>query len=118
MPYTFVTFDLAVVKKAYDIVWQKPHINKTVIIHLGVFHTIMSYLGALGKLVTGSGFEEIVTEARLCVHGSIDGVVGGKKYNRAIRVHVTVLEALERLLFAKFEQDTDLQLTRDFTPDM
>ncbi|GFR60927.1 hypothetical protein ElyMa_005417700 [Elysia marginata] len=74
-PYTFVTFDLAVAKKAYEIVWQNPHNYKTVIIHLGVFHTIMSYLGALGKLVTGSGFEEIVTEARLCAHGSIDGVV-------------------------------------------
>ncbi|GFR84602.1 hypothetical protein ElyMa_002421300 [Elysia marginata] len=31
---------------------------------------------------------------------------------------MTVLEALERLLVAKFEQDTDLQRTRDFTPDM
>lgn len=39
-PYTFVTFDLAVAKKAYDIVWQNPQHYKTVIIHLGVFHTI------------------------------------------------------------------------------
>ena len=112
-PYTFVTFDLAVAKKAYDIVWQNPKLYKTVIIHLGVFHTIMSYLGALGKLLHGSGFEEIVTEERLCAHGSMDRVMSGKNYNRAMRVHVTVLEALERLLFAKFEQDRDSKLSKD-----
>ncbi|KAK3785201.1 hypothetical protein RRG08_021093 [Elysia crispata] len=73
----------------------------------------MSYLGALGKLLHGSGFEEIVTEARLCAHGSMDRVMGGKNYNRAMRVHVAVLEALERLLFAKFEQDRYSKLSKD-----
>lgn len=57
-PYTFVTFDLVIAKKAYDIVWQNLRRYKTVIIYLGVFHTIMSYLGALGKLQIGSGFGE------------------------------------------------------------
>ena len=54
--FTFVTFDLAVAKKAFDIVWNQPEIYKNVIIHLGAFHTTMSYLSAIGKLMKGSGF--------------------------------------------------------------
>ena len=58
--FTCVTFDLAVAKKAFDIVWNQPEIYKNVIIHLGAFHTTMSYLSVIGKLMKGSGFEEIV----------------------------------------------------------
>ena len=55
-----VTFDLAAAKKAYNIVWQKPETFGNVSIHLGAFHIQLNYLGALGKLMRGSGIEEIV----------------------------------------------------------
>ncbi|GFS01295.1 hypothetical protein ElyMa_004577200 [Elysia marginata] len=90
---TFVTFDLSVAKKAYALVWQHPESYKNVFIHLGVFHTMMSYQGAVGKLMKGSGLEEILIEARLCASGSLDRVFAGKHYNIARRVHMHVLEA-------------------------
>ena len=46
---TFFTFDLPVAKKAYHITWQNPEKYQNCVIHLGVFHTMMSYLGAIGK---------------------------------------------------------------------
>ena len=104
--YTFVTFDLAVAKKAYDLVWQHPDTYKNVVIHLGVFHTMLSYLGALGKVMRESGFEEVVIEARLCATGSLEKVMIGKHYNRCLTVHTIMLEALERLLFTSFVQNT------------
>ncbi|KAK3701946.1 hypothetical protein RRG08_017837 [Elysia crispata] len=103
---TFVTFDLAVEKKAYALIWHDAERYKNVVIHLGVFHTVLSYLGALGKLMKGSGFEDIITEADLCASGSLDKMMNGKHYNRALRVHTIMLEALERLLFTAFEQNT------------
>ena len=101
--YTFVTFDLAVAKKAYAIVWQYPEQYKDTIIHLGAFHTLSSYLGALGKRLRGSGFTEVVIESGICASGSIEQVLSGKHYNRSMRVHKLTLEAVERMLFAEFE---------------
>ena len=101
--YTFVTFDLAVAKKAYALVWQNNRLFEDVIVRMGVFHTTCAYLGALGKRLQSSGFEEIVVEAGICASGSINKVMSGKHYNRALRVHRLTLEALERLLLRAFE---------------
>ena len=101
--YTIVTFDLAVAKKAYAIVWQNQHEFRNVIVRMGAFHLTSAYMNALGKSLKGSGFEEILIESGVCASGSIDQVMNGKHFNRAIRVHKVVLEALERLLLEAFE---------------
>ena len=104
--WTFITFDMAAAKKAYDIVWKQPDLYGKVIIHLGGFHTMLSYLAALGNFVRGSGFKEITIEAGLCASGSLEQVMKGKHYNRCMRVHTTMTEALERMLFTAFLQNT------------
>ena len=48
--YAIVTFDLAVAKKAYALVWQLPYL-KNVIVRMGVFHTICSLFGTIGKMM-------------------------------------------------------------------
>ncbi|GFR71973.1 hypothetical protein ElyMa_000367300 [Elysia marginata] len=57
------TNDLAVAKKAYNILWRRSDLYQNVFIHLGAFHTALSYLSALGKLMKGSGFDDIVVGA-------------------------------------------------------
>ena len=102
--YTIVASDLAVTKKAYSMIWQYPQEFNDTIVRLGVFHTISSYLGALGKQLRGSGFSEIVIEAGICARGSVHMLISGKHYNRAMRVHIKlVVEALERLLLREFQ---------------
>ena len=83
-PVTFFTFDLAVAKKAYNIIWQHSSTYHDVFVYLGAFHTTMSYLGALEKLMKGSGFDDIVLESGICASGSINAVISGKHYNRMI----------------------------------
>lgn len=46
---TIVTFDLAVAKKAYNIIWKHNNTFRDVFVHL-VFHTILSYLSAWESL--------------------------------------------------------------------
>ena len=84
--FTFITFDLAVAKMAYSLVWQNQLLFNDVIIHMGVFHIINAYLKAVGKVLIGSGFEEIVIDSKICAAGSIDSVLKGKHYNRSIMV--------------------------------
>ena len=52
----------------------------------------------------GSGLSEIVSEAGVCASGSLDKVMSGKHFKRALRIHKVMLEALEILLLEKFEQ--------------
>jgi hypothetical protein len=100
--FTFVTFDLAAARIAYDIVWSNPQKFKNVVIHLGAFHIMCPYMGAIGKMMAGSGFEEVVIEAGVCASGSINQVMSGKHFNRAVRVHQHVLDAVTRLLLESF----------------
>ena len=100
--YTFITMDLAAAKIALDITWHDPERFANVIIQLGGFHIMCSYLGALGKMMCGSGFEDILMQAGVCAGGSIDKVMAGKHFNRAVRVHQLMLEATERLLLEAF----------------
>ena len=47
--YKVVTFDLAVAKKAYSLVWQSPEEFSDVIARMGSFHFTCAVMGALGR---------------------------------------------------------------------
>ena len=101
--YTIVTFDLAVAKKAYSIVWQNPQQFNNVMVQLGMFHTTCGFLAAFRKQMGSSGLEEIFIESGIYASGSIAKVMSGKHYNRAMRVRKIMLEALEQKLMKKYE---------------
>ena len=63
-----------------------------------------AYIGALGKLMTASGFEEVLIKSAVCASGSIDKVLSGRHYKRARHVINTLLEAIERLLLASCQE--------------
>ena len=79
------------------------------IVRLGGFHLLSSYLGAMGKYLCGSGFEEVVVKSGICAGGSIDKVMAGNHYSHDLRVHKLTYEALERLLFSVFESSIDAE---------
>jgi len=122
--FTFVSMDLAAARIAYDIIFddsanrqsqieshspgQSQSDLSRVIIHIGAFHTMCAYMGALGHMLAGSGFEEVLIEADICASGSIEKVLSGKHFNHAVRVHQRMLEADEQLLWEDFAQ-TQLQ---------
>lgn len=105
--------DLAAAKIAYDLIWGDRDLYEKVIVNLGPFHTMCSYMGAIGKMMSGSGFEDIVVEAGLCASGSIEQVMSGKHYNRSVRVHQRMLDALERMLLTSFNNSVESGQERD-----
>jgi hypothetical protein len=66
------------------------------------------YLSAIGKMVAGNGFEEIVLEAGIIASGSLGQVMAGKHFNRAMTAHQRVLEPLEHLLMLHFTGSFDV----------
>jgi len=104
--YTFVTFNLAAAKLAYSVLWNNPSRFSGTYIHLGAFHITCCFLGAVGRMMTGTGFEEVVIESGICSSGSIDQVLSGKHYNRALRVHQLMTVAVDNLLLEEFVKRT------------
>ncbi|KAL5022875.1 hypothetical protein ScPMuIL_002030 [Solemya velum] len=96
--YVFTTFDLGVCMKAYPLVWNNAERYRKHIIMIGTFHLICAYLKMVGKKMAGSGFSDILLEAGLITSGSIEGVLKGKHYERAMNCHKVMFEGLEPLL--------------------
>lgn len=97
-----VVFDQALYAKAQQVRWKNPMMTRKLILRMGEFHTCMCFLSAIGKICKGSGLEDILIESETIASGSMNGVLSGRMYNRAIRAHKLVLEALSRLQIQHF----------------
>ena len=68
-----------------------------IVCRLGGFHTMMSFLGSLGKLMKGFGFETLLAEVyadnTINIH-----IISGKVISRALRAHFLVEAALMLLI--------------------
>ena len=96
-----VVFDQALYAKAAEIIWKQSKFNN-IIIRMGVFHTVNDFLSIIGKRFQDAGLRDLCVESGILAEGSVTGVMEGRKYNRAIRVHKLVYEALMRLAWQQF----------------
>ncbi|KAK2579947.1 hypothetical protein KPH14_007627 [Odynerus spinipes] len=85
----FVTFDQPLYWKAKEIVHstENPEFSNLVI-RLGGFHLAMSFLGSIGIIMDGSGLKELISE--IYAPASVDKMLGGHAYSRAVRAHILV----------------------------
>ena len=88
MPFVNVSLDVGAAMNAYKLTWNYPEKFRNVIIHLGDFHFIKENFGVIGKIVTNSRFEDVVSQAGICSTGSLKGILVGSHYNRAWTVHL------------------------------
>lgn len=102
LPAVVVVFDQALYSKAQQIRWKDTLYQEKLVLRLGEFHTCMAFMGAIGKMFKLSGLEDVIIEAGVIAQGSIAGVISGHNYNRAIRAHKLMYEALSILLLQKF----------------
>ena len=96
---------------AFKVLWNYLEKFSNIVIHLGDFHYMKEGFILMGKLIGGSGFEDVIFQAGICSSGSMNGVISGSHYNCSWAVHGLFSEALERLLFERFltmVYDTDI----------
>src|SRR5664279_1437680 len=100
MPQPCITFDQPLYIKAVDIV---RHQNLNIVVRLGGFHTAMNFIGAIGNNMRGSGLEE----AFELLYGkkTVEHVMTGKAYKRAVHGHMLVSSALTIILMRSIIQD-------------
>lgn len=96
-----LTFDQPLWWKAMSIIEGEPSDSplKSIILRLGGFHVLMSFLGAIGYLMSGSGLEGILQ--LVYAPNTVPKMLEGKAIARAIRGHFLVDGALNTLLAAK-----------------
>ena len=84
-----ITFDQPLWLKAIDIVNSK---SLPIVVILGGFHLMISYLGSIGSLMSGSG----ISHALETIYGvnAVKHVITGKAVSRAIRGHILTESAL------------------------
>lgn len=93
-----ITFDQPLFQKACMIVDQELPESplKKLVIRLGGFHTEMSFLGCIGRLMSGSGLEEVFST--VYAQNAVGHMMTGKAVLRAVRAHNLVDTALHVLL--------------------
>lgn len=72
-----------------------------------MFHTVCMFLSVIGKRFQDAGLRDVCVESGVIAEGSVSGVLEGRKYNRAIRFHKLMFEALNRLTWMGFMSWTE-----------
>ena len=67
------------------------------------FHLLLMLLGVIGSRFGDAGLRELAVESDVVAEDSMDKAINGKRYNRDVRLHKCVYEALMRLLLKEFE---------------
>jgi len=101
-PDIVVTFDQAIYAKAQEIIWSTNGEFSNVVVRMGAFHTSMTFMAVIGKRFGDAGLMSLMVESGVLASGSAPAVLNGKHYNRAIRLHKLVMEALQRLRWQEF----------------
>lgn len=91
-----VTFDQPLYWKACDIV-ANDTLLKNVVVRLGGFHLLMSFMGAMGTIMDGSGLKELFST--IYATNSVDKILTGHAYARAVRAHILTHAALAGIIF-------------------
>ena len=102
-------YDFAIAEKAYAIQALEAPRFKNLLILVGNFHLELSFFGAVGTFLNGSGIETILAESGVLAEGFLVGFIKGKFYNRCQRIHELTAIVLERLFFQRFMDDLSVE---------
>lgn len=96
----FIIFDQPLYIKARDIISSSPENSdlSTIIVRLGGFHLLMSFMGSIDYIMDGSGLKELFSVVYAAV--SVDKMLIGHAYARALRGHVLVHLALAKIVLS------------------
>lgn len=98
----FITFDQPLYQKARDIIssTSDPRLQ-SVVVRLGGFHLLMSFLGAIGYVMSGSGLKELLSTIYAPL--SVEKMLAGHAYSRAVRGHLLTHLTLGQIILKLVE---------------
>ena len=86
-------FDQAFYAKAVDIFWKNKNVFFENLVLMLCFHLLMMLLGIMGTRYGDAGLRKFAVQSEVVAEGSIERVLEGKNYYRAVRLHKMAYEA-------------------------
>lgn len=104
-----VTFDQPLYSKACEMVLAASPSSPLshIIVRLGGFHLLMSFLGAIGTIMAGSGIEDLWET--VYAKNSVVHMMTGRAYARSVRAHFLTQRALAGLLLESYLENDALK---------
>jgi hypothetical protein len=84
--------------------WTYPDQFKSLFLRLGGMHILMSFVGAIGTLMSNTGLEELMTST----FGGVMKMLSGKKFPQNVRALRMVVEELLRHVIPMAENFSSL----------
>ncbi|XP_031335335.1 uncharacterized protein LOC116165167 isoform X2 [Photinus pyralis] len=106
---TIVTFDQPLYLKAREVIASRqgdPELQH-VILRLGGFHLLMSFMGAVGFIMEGSGLSELFNLIYAAV--STEKLLTGHAYARAVRAHMLAHRTLASIILETIDFSASFQ---------
>ncbi len=97
-----LVFDQGLYAKVAEVQWKQRERFKDIVLRMGVFHTACTMLSIIGKRYQDAGLMDLCVESGVLAEGSVAGVLDGGRYNRGVRLHKMMYEALMRLVWQGF----------------
>ena len=97
-----LTWDEALYSKAQIIKWRNANEFENPFNRMGGFHRATNYMGDIGTIMEGSWFEDCLVELGICSSAVISKINGEKNYNRGMRAHKLLFEAISSLKWKAF----------------
>ena len=90
--------------KAAAIIATTPELNDKLFARLRGFHTVMSYMGAIGYIMGGSGLEELWEE--VYAPNSVKNMLTGHAYSRALRGHLLASTSVTTVILKSMDENS------------
>jgi hypothetical protein len=97
--YVVITADQQLYIVVINIMWDSPDQYGRFCLRLGGMHLLMSYVGCIGTLMTGSGTEEVLSST----FGGVPKVLSGKKFHGNVHALRILVDGLLRSVFTQLK---------------
>ena len=94
-----LVMDQALNAKACEVIWKNRYLYGYILLRLGTFRTICNILSIIGTRFQDAGMRNVCIESGMLAEGTVSSVIEREMYNRAVRVHKYIYEALLRLMW-------------------
>ena len=100
--YSVQTFDQQLYAIAQQIKWSRPLEFQNHIIRLGGFHTLSCFITSICKLWGDGGLADVLVDSGVYAACTVEQMLSGKQFNRAVRGLTLNYEAVMSLWLASF----------------
>ena len=103
LSYCVLTCDQAIYEICLALQKKFTKQYKNVILRMGGFHILMNFWGSIGRLMNGTGLEQLMIDGEVCQPGTAKKIMAGNDYYQMVYAHSLVETAVYARLWETFE---------------